>query len=181
MFGVGLVKGLGVTITHFIATYVDDLRHWIRLQRYHYPDRIHRRPKPDQKGIFTIQYPEERMEMFPRFRGCLMQMRNPETGEPNCTACGVCVRACPHGSIKMVASKGPDRKLVLESFEVHLENCMVCGLCVEACRFDALGMSPEYENATYQSEDLVYDMDKLLSIGDKYATWQKRKEGGEGL
>ncbi len=181
MFGIGMVKGLGVTLTHFIATYVDDLKHWVRLQRYRYPDRIYRRHKPDQKGIFTIQYPEERMEMFPRFRGCLMQMRNPATGEPNCTACGVCARVCPHGCIKIVTSDGPNGQRGLVSYEAHLENCMVCGLCVEACPFNALGMSPEYENATYQREELVYDMDTLLFIFDKYAALAKEREGGESV
>lgn len=178
MLGLGLIKGLSVTIVRFLATFWDDLSHWVLLRRYRYSDRIWRPPSPQKKGIFTIQYPEERMEMFPRFRGTLMQMRDPETGKPKCTACGACVRACPHGAIEMTTKKDEESgKRVIETYVVHNENCMVCGLCVEACPFDALKMGRDYELAEYNRANLLYDFEKLLAIGDKYA--QLAGKGGE--
>lgn len=164
MYGSGVLKGLSVTIKHFFESYLEDLR---RFPHRYRSDDFHSPPKPGQRGFFTLQYPEEKMKMYPRYRGSLMQVRDPETGQHKCTGCGACARVCPHGSIKVVTVRGEDGKRRLEAFQVNLQDCMVCGLCVEACAFGALEMSHIYENASYDKANLIYDMEKLLAVGDR--------------
>jgi len=163
MFGLGLIKGLLVTLKHFISAFLKGYKHSL-FQRY-YTDGFMPRLEPDRVGLFTLQYPEEKYQMFPRFRGALMHLRDPETGKPRCIACGACALACPHGVIEVVAEgKGKERKLV--DYKYNLGRCIFCRLCVESCRFNAIEMSHEYELSVYD-KDLVLHLEDLLRIGDK--------------
>jgi NADH-quinone oxidoreductase subunit I len=40
--------------------------------------------------------------------------------------------------------------------------CIFCGFCVEACPTEALGMTGEYELATYSREAQLYGKERLL-------------------
>ena len=66
MYGKGILKGLGVTLKRFINTYVDDIVWWGR--RYYKPEGIAHRSSKDTRGIFTIQYPEEKLPTPEEFR-----------------------------------------------------------------------------------------------------------------
>lgn len=163
MYGKGIAKGLWVTLKHIWGTYAKDIK---KFPRRYAPGGIAKRTEYDLYGLFTLQYPEERYEMFPRFRGALMHLRNPETGEPNCTACGACERACPHGVITVEGEgKGKDRKVT--AYRYDLGRCIFCRLCVESCNFNAIEMSREYELSRYK-KDFILELDDLLKIGDKY-------------
>ncbi len=70
-----------------------------------------------------------------------------DTGQMRCTACSLCVGACPSHCIQITAAPRPidsnsepalsgDR--MPETFELDLSRCVLCGLCVEACPVDAL-------------------------------------------
>lgn len=151
MLGLGILRALLVTLT--------------RARRTFFGESILK-----GKGMFTTQYPEERLVIPPRFRGVLMQLTEPETGEPRCTACTLCERACPVRCISIeVEGRGRERRLV--SFLYNVGECMFCGLCAEACPEQALYLSPEYELAVYthSDEDMIYDFERLLAIGEKYA------------
>lgn len=167
MVGSGLVRGLLVTARHFLATYLRDIRR--------FPQRYRQGPlEPQQQaltGFFTVQYPEERLRMFPRFRGRLAQMRDPESGDYLCTACKACERACPHGAIGVEGQRNPDReskkRMLVTRFVWDAGRCLYCGLCVEACRFDALRWRQEYELAGYNRESLLYDFERLMASGSE--------------
>ena len=66
MYGKGILKGLGVTIKRYIDTYVDDIR-WLG-KRYYKSEGIEHRSSKDSRGIFTIQYPEEKIPSPEEFR-----------------------------------------------------------------------------------------------------------------
>lgn len=162
MLGTGLLKGLAVTFVHFIDTYVQDLKK--------FPRRYRKEPlagqEPALRGFFTVQYPEERLQMWPRFHGHLVQKRDPQTGDYLCTACKSCERACPHGVISVEGERNPDReskkKMLVTRFTWDAGRCLFCGLCVEACNFGALAWGQEYELASYGRESLVWDFERLL-------------------
>jgi len=144
MYGLGIAKGLLVTLKHFLGTFTvgkDPFR---------------------GKALFTVQYPEERLPLPERFRGRPLWLRNQQTGKPNCTACGVCVRACPHGCITLESHMGPDKKRVVDKYTISLADCIMCGLCADSCAFNALTMSHEFELACYSRESMLWDGDQLL-------------------
>jgi NADH-quinone oxidoreductase subunit I len=47
-------------------------------------------------------------------------------------------------------------------YEIHMLRCIFCGFCVEACPTEALGMTGEYELATYTREAQLYGKERLL-------------------
>jgi len=105
------------------------------------------------KRIVTEQYPENRatLKMTPRFRGQVI-MPHDADGEHKCTACGMCEKACPNGTISILPTKNIAGKRVLGQFVYRFDQCTLCGLCVEACPFDAIRMGQEFENAAYSRE-----------------------------
>ncbi len=133
------------------------------------------------KKPITVRYPEERVDYPKGVRGIPSQKVNPETGDLNCTACGLCARACPVGIIEVKAMVGPDgkKKQYPEVYKLDYTRCLVCNLCVEACPFDALEMSDFTELSQYRSEDLVFNRDQLAEI------WKRsnavRIAGGEKI
>jgi len=66
MYGIGILRGLAITIKHFIETYLDDLR-WLG-RRYYNPEALQVRQGPKARGVFTVQYPEERLTIPEEFR-----------------------------------------------------------------------------------------------------------------
>ena len=170
MYGLGLLKGLWVTIKHYWGTYLWDISAYLKrvkaFPRGIAPGGKAERLEPRLTGLFTLQYPEEKYEMFKRFRGPLVQLRDPETQDVRCTACGLCVRACPHGVIFEVEGEGKGKEKRVTTYSYDLGRCIFCRLCVESCRFDAIELSRDYELASY-GRDLVWDLEKLLEMGDK--------------
>ena len=66
MYGKGILKGLSVTLKRYFQTYWDDLV-WIG-RRYFKPEGIAHRGSKNARGIFTVQYPEEKIPVPEEFR-----------------------------------------------------------------------------------------------------------------
>jgi NADH-quinone oxidoreductase subunit I len=112
--------------------------------------------------VITQQYPENRatLKMPARFRGKVRLLRDPERGTSPCTACGLCVKACPNNSLTVRRERDPEtNKFRLAGYYYHFERCTLCGLCVDACKFSALGMGTEFENAVYDRRLLTLRLD----------------------
>jgi len=109
----------------------------------------------------TFQYPERYYVPLEGFRGRPALVLNPDTGEPKCTACQLCAKACPLGIITLEVGQREDKKRFPVRWDLDFGRCMVCNLCVEACPFDALVMSPEYEFSESRPEDLTYSLERL--------------------
>jgi NADH-quinone oxidoreductase subunit I len=115
------------------------------------------------RRAITVQYPKERFEQWPRFRGRVAMVPGDDGGH-KCTACAQCIRVCPAACITLERHKEEDVKgFVVDGYVIDMGLCIYCGLCVEVCNFDALATVPEYEMSVYDKAELVYDIPKLLS------------------
>ena len=85
-------------------------------------------------------------------------------------ACRICERACPDDCISMTAAKyegdKSNKKNIVTQYWIDLGRCSYCGICVEVCPFDANEMTPHWQLTTYDRQELVYDMDKLVEIAE---------------
>ena len=52
----------------------------------------------------TVQYPEEKTPVYPRFRGRHKLHRFEDTGLEKCVGCSLCAAACPADCIRVVAA-----------------------------------------------------------------------------
>jgi len=115
----------------------------------------------------TQQYPEEHYLPFPRFRGRHV-LRRHENGLEKCVGCALCAAACPAHCIRVHAGENHEGHVISEGeryaeiYEINMLRCIFCGFCVEACPTEALGMTGEYELATYNREAQLYHKWDLL-------------------
>ncbi|HSN75236.1 MAG TPA: 4Fe-4S binding protein, partial [Anaerolineae bacterium] len=161
MFGTGLLKGLGVTFKRFADTYIDDVKHIP--SRYAYGHDAMRQ-MPDEKGIFTIQYPEEKRELPERFRYIPMLIYDTPKQEDRCTACGICAKVCPPQCIWIVRDSDESGKPIPRPGEFYIDAsiCMSCGFCAEFCPFDAIKMDQDYELSSFERfNSLVFGKARL--------------------
>ena len=175
MYGLGIIKGLGVTLKHFIMTFVDDFRH--RGNNYYTEEGIQRRMSTDTDGIFTIQYPEEKMPVPEEFRFIpFLLYEEGENGEKidRCTSCGICAKVCPPQCIWIVRTNDPATGRPIpepEEFYIDVDICMNCGFCAEYCPFDAIKMDHDYEISVYnRHEKNIYNKEKLSKPVSYYAS-----------
>ena len=117
----------------------------------------------------TIQYPDEQPDVPLGYRGIPVLLSDDE-GNIKCVSCELCAKACPVGCIEIQSHRGPDRKKVLDVYNIDSTWCMYCGLCVEACPFDALAMSDQFELSSYDLPSLVYTKEQLAEIGRRAIT-----------
>jgi NADH-quinone oxidoreductase chain I len=108
----------------------------------------------------TLQYPEERKEMPPRWRGHPELTVDPD-GRRRCVACTLCMVVCPSNAIRgIVAAEGPEHEKYPVEFTIDLQRCIFCGLCQEACPKAAIKLNNLYELAQYEKEVLILDIER---------------------
>jgi NADH-quinone oxidoreductase subunit I len=169
MYGKGILKGLKVSLNRFIDTYLDDLR-WFG-KRYQTEQGITHRGSKGARGIFTVQYPEEKIPVPEEFRFLpFLAYNEGPNGEKNllCTSCGICSKVCPPQCIWIVRSTDPATgRPIPDPAEFYIDTniCMNCGLCAEYCPFDAIKMDHDYELASFGRG--IYDK-AMLSKSTKY-------------
>jgi NADH-quinone oxidoreductase subunit I len=185
MYGIGLIKGLGVTLKHFVETYVEDIR-WLGRKRYFNEESIEIRQRADTRGIFTVQYPEEKLPVPEEFRYIpFLLYDEDEKGnkQDRCTSCGICAKVCPPQCIWIVRSNNPETGRPIPeptNFFIDIDICMNCGLCAEYCPFDAIKMDHDYELASYDRfEAHIYDKDRLSKPVSYYAGIRPQNFGRE--
>ncbi len=140
--GVGMAKGMVVTITTMVKTIL-------------LPGRY----------LNTVNYPVVKEDPHPRARGVIA------LDVEACTVCMLCARNCPDWCIYIEGhkeEKAPDKpggrvrvRATLDRFDIDYALCMYCGICVEVCPFDALFWSPDYEYSETRMGHLLHDKDKL--------------------
>ncbi len=168
MYGLGILKGLGVTIRHFVNTYVEDVK--LGARKATTGNSFQERQSVDSKGLYTVQYPEEKIAVPERFRFIpFLVTEDPDhperPGQDWCTSCGICAKVCPPQCIWIVRGEDPVTKRPIpqpEAFFIDIDICMNCGFCAEFCPFDAIKMDHDYELADYdRTETHIFDKKAL--------------------
>jgi NADH-quinone oxidoreductase subunit I len=121
------------------------------------------------KTKFTVQYPEEKAPISPRFRG-LHALRRYPNGEERCIACKLCEATCPALAITIEAEPREDGSRRTTRYDIDLFKCIFCGFCEESCPVDSIVETGIYEYAFEARGEHIMTKDKLLAIGDKYET-----------
>ena len=66
MYGMGILKGLGITLKHFVVSYKDDLVWLGKGGRYHNDEAFLQRQSLKGEGVVTVYYPEEKIQEMRR-------------------------------------------------------------------------------------------------------------------
>ena len=119
------------------------------------------------KRKITVQYPEEKTPMSPRFRGLHAQRRY-ANGEERCIACKMCEAVCPALAITIDSEEREDGTRRTTRYDIDLFKCIYCGFCEEACPVDAIVETHIFEYHFEERGKQVMTKDMLLEIGDKY-------------
>ena len=115
----------------------------------------------------TINYPEEKTPISPRFRG-LHALRRYANGEERCIACKLCEAVCPALAITIESDVGEDGTRRTSRYDIDLFKCIYGGFCEEACPVDAIVETRLHEYHMEAPGENIMTKDKLLAIGDKY-------------
>jgi NADH-quinone oxidoreductase subunit I len=115
----------------------------------------------------TIQYPEEKTPMSPRFRG-LHALRRYPNGEERCIACKLCEAVCPAKAITIESEVRDDGSRRTTRYDIDLTKCIFCGFCEESCPVDSIVETNIHEYHGEKRGDLYFTKEILLAVGDRY-------------
>jgi NADH-quinone oxidoreductase subunit I len=113
----------------------------------------------------TVQYPEEKTPISPRFRG-LHALRRYPNGEERCIACKLCEAVCPANAITIESEMRDDGTRRTTQYDIDLFKCIFCGFCEEACPVDAIVETQIFEYAFESRDGSIMTKDRLLKVGD---------------
>ena len=117
----------------------------------------------------TVEYPEEKTAVYPRFRGRHKLHRFEDSHLEKCVGCSLCAAACPADCIRVVAAENTPENRVSAGeryaavYEINISRCIFCGYCEVACPFDAITMGHDFELSDYSRADLIFTKEMLLA------------------
>jgi NADH-quinone oxidoreductase subunit I len=147
-----IFRGLAITTWHFVRNMTVHTLHVVGLAK-------------QQLGAVTVQYPEERRPIAPRYRG-RHRLTKKEDGSERCTACMLCETICPCDCIYITAEEHADPSVEKHpaEYQIDILRCCFCGYCVEACPCDAIRMDTQVvELAHWDRTRLVYNKQYLMA------------------
>lgn len=142
-------------LRHYVRSYllVDLLRGLMVTGRYFFKKKI------------TVQFPEEKTPISPRFRGMLALRRYPN-GEERCIACKLCEAVCPALAITIESEPREDGSRRTTRYDIDAFKCINCGLCEESCPVDSIVVTPIQHYHISKRGQNIMTKEKLLAVGD---------------
>lgn len=114
----------------------------------------------------TVQFPEERTPISPRFRG-MLALRTYPNGEERCIACKLCEAVCPALAITIESEEREDGSRRTTRYDIDTFKCIYCGLCEESCPVDSIVVTPVQHYIIYERGSNIMTKEKLLEMGHK--------------
>ena len=155
LYLVEVLKGMRVTLGHFIRNLMDNSKLYVR------------------------HYPEVQPEITPRWRG-RHRLTTHEDGTIKCVACYMCQTNCPAGCIMIEAGERMDGRSekIPTRFNLDLAECIYCGYCVEACPMDAIRMDTGIYSVTETDrKKMMLGIEDLFSVPGAFEEEEYRKGG----
>ena len=115
----------------------------------------------------TVQFPEEKTPLSPRFRG-LHALRRYENGEERCIACKLCEAICPAMAITIESDVREDGSRRTTRYDIDLFKCIFCGFCEESCPVDSIVETHIHEYHFENRGENVVSKAQLLALGEQY-------------
>ena len=134
------------------------------------------------KNIFrkptTLEYPEVKPDLSPKYRG-LHYLARYDNGEERCVCCGLCAAACPADCIYMEPYENERGERKARIYIINEIRCIFCGYCEEACPEEAIFLGKEFEFSKYEIPDFIYSKEMLLDNFDRIEMERRKKLGME--
>jgi len=132
----------------------------------------------------TIQYPEEKRPVRPRYRG-KHELKRYDNGLEKFIGCALCAAACPADAIFVEASENTDEERYspgdryASTYEINFLRCIYCGYCEDACPTEAIVLEHEYDVNFTNRLDAIFPKEKLMVAvpSDGKSTPQETKPG----
>lgn len=109
----------------------------------------------------TFQYPTQKLQMKPRYRGLV------DFDVNKCIVCHQCVKICPTACLSLTHKENAEKKKSPDTFKYNMEFCCFCGFCEQVCPTKAVFLNKIYEVAAFDHEKLWID----LLNPKKYDEW----------
>ncbi|MEO5370117.1 MAG: NADH-quinone oxidoreductase subunit NuoI [Magnetococcus sp. DMHC-1] len=130
------------------------------------------------KPKITVQYPEQRTPLSPRFRGEHVLRRHAD-GSERCVACKLCEAVCPAQAIYIeIDPTSSATQRLTRVYDIDMAKCIYCGFCQEACPVDAIVMGPNFEFHAEQRHEMIFNKKKLLANGE---IWKRQVDDNLGI
>jgi len=114
----------------------------------------------------TVQFPEEKTPVSPRFRG-LHALRRYPNGEERCIACKLCEAVCPALAITIDSEQRADGTRRTTRYDIDLFKCIYCGFCEESCPVDSIVETHVLEYHFENRGENIVTKPQLLALGDR--------------